>query len=209
MLRRLVLFTALIVAVRASKAHADDTYDLSTDECAAPDSGCIPAPDEPDETTLEAQEQAAPADADPVDWTVTRGSGAQVSEAAEISGGCASTTPGLGVFALVAILVVVATWRRRRSLLPLVIAACSFEAGSWDSAVDQGPTGDPSFIDVYAADLATGTQYLLAGEPLAAGAAQPSAAFSLQSEHGGIPILRVTGTCGDQLVSGGTGELLG
>jgi len=210
MLRRFVLLTSLLVASSiATPAHADDTYDLATDECAAPDSGCIAAPDEPDDATLEAQEAAAPADEDPVDWTVTRGSGAQVTEAAEVTGGCASTTPGLGMLALLAGLVVIASRRRRRSLMPLVIAACSFEAGSWDSAVDQGPTGDPSYIDIYAADEPVGTQFLLAGQPLEPGAAQPSAAFSLQADRGGIPILRVAGACGDQLITGGTGELLG
>jgi hypothetical protein len=197
---RLVLCSLLL----ATTAYADDTYDLSIDECAAPDSGCIAgAPDEPDELTLEAQEQATPPETDPVAWSVTRTASPQVTEGGEVSGGCSVASPGL---ALVLLLLFA---RRRKRLALVVIAACTLDAGSWDSAVDNGPTGDSTFVDVYAADLATGTQYLLAGQPLADDAAQPVAAFSLQSERGGTPILRTAGACGDQLVTSGSGELLG
>jgi hypothetical protein len=195
MLRRLVLISLLF----ATTAYADD-YDLSIDECAAPDSGCIAgAPDEPDELTLEAQENATPAETDPVEWTVTRTAGPQVTEAGDVSGGCSVATPGLALALLLVFM------RRRKRLALVVIAACTLDAGSWDNAVDNGPTGDASYVDVYA----TGTEYVLAGEPIADGADQPIAAFSLQAERGGTPILKVAGTCGDQLVTSGSGELLG
>lgn len=195
MLRRLVLVSLLF----ATTAYADD-YDLSIDECAAPDSGCIAgAPDEPDELTLEAQENATPAETDPVEWTVTRTAGPQVTETGDVSGGCSVATPGLALALLLLFM------RRRKRLALVVIAACTLDAGSWDSAVDSGPTGDTTFVDVYA----TGSDYVLAGEPIADGADQPVAAFSLQSERGGTPILKVAGTCGDQLVTSGSGELLG
>ena len=195
MLRRLVLLSLLF----ATTAYADD-YDLSIDECAAPDAGCIAgAPDEPDELTLEAQENATPAETDPVQWTVTRTAGPQVTEAGDVTGGCSVATPGLALALLLVFM------RRRKRLALVVIAACTLDAGSWDSAVDNGPTGDASFVDVYA----TGSDYVLAGEPIADGADQPVAAFSLQSVRGGTPILKVAGTCGDQLVTSGSGELLG
>jgi len=200
MLRCFVVCSLLV----ATAAYADDTYDLSIDECAAPDAGCIAgAPDEPDEATLEAQEQATPPETDPVEWTVTRTAGPQVTEAGDVAGGCAVATPGLALALLLLFT------RRRKRLALVIVAACTLDAGSWDSAVDSGPTGDATFVDVYAADLTTGSQYLLAGEPLAGGAGQPVAAFSLQSERGGTPILRVAGTCGDELVTLGSGELLG
>jgi hypothetical protein len=189
---RLVLCCSLLVA---ATAHADD-YDLSIDECALPDAGCIPgAPDEPDEASLVAEETATPDDSGPVVWTVDRPAGPQVTEAGEVSGGCAVATPGL---ALVLLLVFV---RRRERLALAVLAACTLDAGSYDDAVDAGPTGDATFVDVYAADVPGGTQWLLAGEPLADGAEQPVAAFSLQRARGGVPILKTAGACGDQLVA--------
>jgi hypothetical protein len=187
----------------ATTAYADD-YDLSTDECAQPDAGCIAgAPDDPDELALTAEENATPADEDPVVWSVSRTAGPQVTEAGEVSGGCAVATPGLAI----ALLLLFA--RRRKRLAIAVLAACTLDAGSYDDAVDAGPTGDASFVDVYAADLPAGTQFLLAGQPLDAGAAQPVAAFSLQTTRDGTPILRTHGACGDQLTTSGTGELLG
>jgi hypothetical protein len=197
---RLALCCSLLVA---TTAYADD-YDLSIDECAAPDSGCISgAPDEPDEASLVAEENATPVDEDPVVWAVDRPPGPQVTEAGDVAGGCSVATPGLAI----ALLLLFA--RRRKRFVLAVLAACTLDGGSYDDAVDAGPTGDASFIDVYAADLPTGTQWLLAGQPLAGGAAQPVAAFALQSEPGGVPILKTPGACGDQLVTSGTGELLG
>jgi hypothetical protein len=197
---RLALVCSLFLATTAS---ADD-YDLSTDECAEPDAGCIPgAPDEPDEASLEAEENATPADVDPIVWNVDRPAGPEVTEAGDVAGGCSVATPGLAIALLLLLM------RRRKRLALAILAACTLDAGSYDDAVDAGPTGDASFIDVFAADLPTGTQWLLAGEPLATGAQQPVAAFSLQSERGGVPILKTHGACGDQLDTSGTGELLG
>lgn len=191
---RLALCCSLLAA---TTAYADD-YDLSTDECAAPDSGCIPgAPDEPDEASLAAEEDATPADVDPIVWNVDRTPGPEVTEAPEV-GGCSVATPGLAI----ALLLLFA--RRRKRFVLAMLVACTLDAGTYDDAVDAGPTGDASYVDVYAA----GTQWLLAGEPLTT-AVQPVAAFSLQSTRGGTPILKTQGACGDQLVTSGTGELLG
>ncbi|MGE5180595.1 MAG: hypothetical protein ACM31C_00970 [Acidobacteriota bacterium] len=232
---RLVLPLVLLTLLAASKAHADDActcdatpaacdagcacdlecaVDWSLDECADPAAGCVPGGDVPDEAALEAQEAAAPADVDPVDWAtapadVACADGATNQQGrciatdlpAPVAGGCAATTPGLVVGAAVLVLLAVAR-RRRRALVALAIVACTVGDASWDDAVDGGPTGDARHVDVYAAELAGGAaQYLLASQPLAAGAEQPAAQFSLSRAHDATAIFRVASTCGDRLAT--------
>ncbi|HUJ61288.1 MAG TPA: MYXO-CTERM sorting domain-containing protein [Kofleriaceae bacterium] len=240
-MRRLA-FAMLLVASAAARAGADTSdaectcdvtpaacdagcacdsecqVDWSVDECAAPDSGCLPTVTDPDEATLEQMEQAAPVVVDPPSWTTslpdvacpdgaTAQDGACILDpaalpaGADVQGGCASTgAPGLAI-ALAAI-ALVAIARRRRLGLALAIGACTVGGGTWDDAVDDGPTGDTTrYIDVYAADVADHAQFLLANQALAAGADQPAVAFSLDRAVGGVPVLRVAGACGDRLVT--------
>src|SRR5690606_17403723 len=66
------------------------------------------------------------------------------------------------------------------------------------------------YVDVFAAQLgdSDGVQYLLANQPLADGAGQPVAQFSLERARGDVPVFRSAGTCGDRLATSGD-ELLG
>ncbi len=212
--------------------------DWSLDECADPTAGCLPSSTVPDEPALEAAESAVAVEPEPVDWTpaaaaeiacpdgATNQDGhcapdpAAISAHGEVTGGCATTTPGLLVAAAVLGLIVIA--RRRRALLACALVACTVGDASWDDAVDAGPSGDVRYSDVFVADLSDGApsgtspaqpaaQFLLAGQPLMSGAAQPVAQFALARPAGGQPIFRMSGTCGDRLTTAledGT-ELLG
>lgn len=203
-------------------ATADDTdvpFDPTVDECAAPDSGCIADAPEPTDASLDAEEAAATEDATPVAWQAApdqlacaEGAAAQDGRCiatdatpADVSGGCAAgKLPGL-VLALALVLVM----RRRRVLL--LLAACSLDGGSWDDAALAGPTGDSTtYRDVLAAELpeTDGAQYLLANQPLAAGADEPVAQFSLLRTRAAVPVFRTQTACGDRLAPQGD-ELLG
>ena len=188
--------------------------------------GLLPETD-PDEATLEADELAAPVEADNPAWPAaaadvacpqgaTATDGRCVPDAgalahADVEGGCATGgSPGLLVALGVLGLAIAA--RRRRALLALALAACALDAGGWDDAVENGPTGDPAaYLDVYAADLTAGSQYLISEQALAPGAAPPAAQFSLLKSGGDVPLLRVAGACGDQLTTtpAAGAELLG
>ncbi len=177
--------------------------DWSQDECAQPGADCLPEAPDVDDATLATSEDAA-ATPDPVAWDVTAavacpgGSHLDGDHCVldEITGGCATSTPG-AFGALFAVGLVAA--RRRRWLLAVAIASCSANVAGWDDLVD---TGDPSAIDVYAADLGDGdgAQFLLAHQPLEAGALQPTAQFSL-APSGDTPIFRVSAATGDRLVT--------
>jgi hypothetical protein len=202
--------------------------DWSADECAQPDAGCLPDAGDPDPAALEAEELAAPADEEAVDWTVApdavecpegsanEGGRCIVDPAAleqQVDGGCRSGgTAGVAVGALVLGLVV--AMRRRRGVIALGLAACALDGGGWDDAVDAGPTGDrAAFVDVYAAELGDGdaAQMLLAGQPLAhpEAARQPASLMSLSRARTSRPIFRAPGPGGDRLVASDATELLG
>jgi hypothetical protein len=206
------------------------TVDWSADECAAPDAGCLPETSDLDEPALEAWEDALAVDPDPIEWTAaadqvscpsgsTNEGGACVPAAGatggDVSGGCASSTPGLVAGIAVIGLFVIA--RRRRMLVVLGFGACMVGSDGWDDAVERGPTGDASYVDVYAADTndSGGAQYVLANQALAPGAQEPAAAFGLARATGSAgdagtrPIFRTSGPCGDQLSATGGDELLG
>src|SRR5205823_1331831 len=120
---------------------------------------------------------------------------------ADVSGGCsAGKLPGLLIAGAVIALVIVT--RRRRALLVIAIGACTLSGGTWDDAVDDGPTGDIEHLDVFSADLGDGdgVQYLLANQQLVDGAQEPVAQFALARHAEGIAIARVPGACGDRLV---------
>lgn len=221
MLRVLAFATVLLTAPAVFADDADVPFDPSIDECAAPDSGCIADAAEPTDASLEAEEMAAPEDAPPITWRAapdqlacpdgaTNQGGRSIAEpgVGEVSGGCSAThLPGMLVGA--ALLVLLVYGRRRRLLL--LLAACSLDGGSWDDAVDAGPTGDAeAYVDVFAAQLgdADGVQYLLASEPLVDGAGEPVAQFSLERARDGVPVFRTAGACGDRLATSGD-ELLG
>ena len=73
----------------------------------------------------------------------------------------------------VAIMIAWCSSPARRALLPLVLAACSLDAGSWDDAVDNGPTGDAhAYLDVYSAEPVTAMarSSCSTSQPLATGA---------------------------------------
>ncbi len=178
--------------------------DWSVDECADPAAGCLQNSTVPDVATLAAQEAAAPADDDPVDWQLGAPPPASTQD---VTGGCAAANAGWIVAAAVVALLAI----RRRRMLALALAACALDAGGWDDAVDRGPTGNASHVDVYAAELGdTGAmQFLLAGQPLQPGASQPVAQFALDQTRTGRPISRVAGACGDQLTASSNGDLLG
>ncbi len=198
------------------------SVDWSVDECAQPGAGCLPETD-PDAATLATMEDAAGAEPGDIDWPAagdqiscpagaTNQDGHCVAAALphvdDVSGGCAA---GHGAGLAIAVLLLVLA-RRRRAMAVLVIAACSLDGGSWDDAVDAGPTGDDAaYLDVYAAELPAGMQYLLASQPLAEGALQPVAQFSLLRDATARPILRAQGACGDRLVGDNApgAELLG
>jgi hypothetical protein len=205
-------------------------WDWSVDECADASAGCLADSTVPDETMLETAEAPVLVQPDPTDWvtalaqvacpegstsqsgTCVPDAAAVASSASEVTGGCASNTPGLLVAAAALAAIIVA--RRRRMLGAVVIAACALGDASWDQAVDAGPTGDASSLDVYAAQLtdAGATQYLLANQTLEGSASEPTAQFSLTSDRSpGTPVLRVAGACGDRLVTAPTtgAELLG
>ena len=199
MLRRSLVLASLLVA---SAARADD-YDLTTDECAQPGAACQPTAPDPDDAAL-AQSEMAAATPEPVAWDIVDAVSCPTGAHLDgdhcvldaISGGCATSTPG----ALVAVLgigLVIA--RRRRWLVAIAIASCSTTGAGWDDLVD---SGDPAAIDVYAADLGDGdgAQFLLPNQPLAPGALQPTAQFSL-ARSGDTPILRVPSATGDRLVT--------
>ncbi|HTL38986.1 MAG TPA: hypothetical protein VL326_37900 [Kofleriaceae bacterium] len=204
-------------------AIADDTdvpFDPTVDECAAPDSGCITDAPEPTDASLDVEEAAASEDVMPVAWQAATDQlacpdGATPQDGhciatdatpADASGGC--TTGKLPGIVLVLVLVLVLA--RRRPLL-LLLAACALGGGSWDDAVDAGPTGDTTtYADVLAAELADtdGAQYLLANQALAAGADEPVAQFSLLRVRTEVPVFRTHTACGDRLATQGE-ELLG
>lgn len=197
----------------ACSCDSECDVDWTLDECAAPDAGCQPAVDL-DEPALEGAEVASPEQLDPVAWPsaaavvacpdgASNQAGACVPDpatASTVTGGCAAGAPGV----LVAIAVMLFVLRRRRAVLALTIAACMVGDATWDDAVDAGPTGDTSHLDVFVA----GTQYLLENQALAADS-QPVAQFALARATGGVAISRVAGSCGDRLVAGPGAELLG
>ena len=213
-MRHLVFALALLVP---ATALAED-YDPSIDECALPGADCDPtAVDDPDEASLEAADMAEPDD-DPVDWTtavdaVRCAEGAEnieglcvPTDASIEVGGCATGTAGLAL----GIVVIAFAVRRRKKLAPLVIVvACSVgDSSTWDEAVDAGPTGDDTYLDVYSADLGDdGSQILLAEQALVAGAKQPIAQLALSRVATGKPMYRT----GDRLTTERTAadELLG
>jgi hypothetical protein len=221
------LFVCTTIALAAPVARADDAdipFDPSIDECAAPDSGCLPDAAEPTDASLDAEELADVEEVAPIAWTTaldqvacpdgaTREDGRCIAAPGitdETSGGCTTGhLPGLVVAGIVIALVIVA--RRRRLLL--LLAACSLDGGSWDDAVDAGPTGDrDTYADVFSAELGDtdGVQFLLANQPVAAGAQQPVAQFSLSRVRGEVPVFRTHGACGDQLATKtNDGDLLG
>jgi uncharacterized protein (TIGR03382 family) len=190
--------------------------DWSIDECSIPGAGCLPETSDPDEATLEAYENALPVEQAPIEWAAapdqiacpdgSSDEGGTCVPAAgvsggDVSGGCSSSTPGLVAgAAMVGLLVLV---RRRRALLVLGFGACMVSGDGWDDAVDRGPTGDGTYIDVYSAEVNDfgGAQYLLANQPLVAGAEQPVSQLSLARVANGVPIFRIAGACGDQLVT--------
>ncbi|HEX5060126.1 MAG TPA: hypothetical protein VFV99_12235 [Kofleriaceae bacterium] len=220
-----MLRIALLLGVlAATPAFADDDvpFDPTIDECAAPDSGCLPDAAEPTDESLAAEEAAMVEDVAPIDWTVAQDrvacpdgatardgqciAGADVT--ADVSGGCtAGHTPGIVLGIAVLALLVYA--RRRRVLI--LLAACSLDGQSWDDAVEGGPTGDAaSYVDVFSADRgdSDGAQYLLANQAIADGNEQPVAQFALLRAHDGVPVFRTPGSCGDRLATSGD-ELLG
>jgi hypothetical protein len=186
--------------------------DWSKDECAEPGAGCLP---EMTDAQLDAAELEAE-EIEPIEWRIgdvqcpegsTNTDGVCAPASLDVTGGC-DAGGATGLIVVLAILVLA----RRRRLWPVIIIACSVDGATWDSAVDDGPTGDAeTYRDVFAADLGDGdgAQYLLANQPLVAGAQEPVAEFALAATKGGVPILRVTSRCGDRLQSGGDGELLG
>jgi len=221
-MRRLAV---VLLLAFASTAYADDPpdtpWDPSVDECAAPDAGCQPERDI-DDATLEQDEIAATEMVDPIVWDTTAAmacpDGSQPQQGACMAdpsvaatppadGGC-STTGHAGLIVIVAIAALVAL-RKKKLALALAFAACAQQDYGWDDALDDGALAGAT-TDVFAADLASGTQYLLAHQPLAAGAAQPVAAFALSTTPDSVPVGRVATACGDQLVVAGAGsELLG
>jgi hypothetical protein len=218
---RLLALVCLVLAVSVTSAVGDDVpFDPSIDECAAADSGCLPDAPEPTDESLASEEMAQVELVAPTAWqpaidklACADGASAQdgrcIAEpdvAADVGGGCTTgRLPGLLVAAALLVLVICA--RRRRLLL--LLAACSLDGGSWDDAVDAGPTGDAaSYVDVFSAELDSGAQFLLANQPVVAGALQPVAQFSLLRERAGVPVFRTQGTCGDRLATAGD-ELLG
>jgi hypothetical protein len=218
---------AIAVLVLASPARAEDgdaAYDPTIDECAEPGAGCLPDPGDPDDAALEEAELAAPADDDPIEWAVdatavvcpdgaTRDAGGLciAGDLDAANGGCATGGgTGLVVGGALAVLVVLA--RRRRALLAAALIACAVDAGGWDDAVQAGATGDPSLIDVHAAELGDGdgdaAQLVLAHQAIAAGAQQPAAVFALSRVRTARPIFRAPSPAGDRLVEQGD-ELIG
>jgi len=126
-----------------------------------------------------------------------------IATSSDVSGGCTSGgAPGI-LLGCAGIALVIAA-RRRRALLAIVIAACSLDCGQLgrrgrqrtDRRLDDLP-------DVFAADLGEtdGAQYLLADQQPIATARQPVAQFSLMRTATVLPILRITGACGDRLVN--------
>jgi hypothetical protein len=221
MLRVAALIAVVVSSLVSSPAFAEDDipYDPTIDECAAPDSGCIADAPEPTDASLDAEESAMVDDVDPIAWTAagdqlacpdgaTAQDGRCVADpdVAAPSGGCTTGhVPGLVVGAALLVLLVYA--RRRRLLL--LLAACSLDGGTWDDAVDAGPTGDAaSYVDVFSAEHGDGSQFLLANQPLVAGAEQPVAQFSLLRVRDGVPVFRTADACGDRLGTAGD-ELLG
>ncbi len=228
MLRLLALLIAgSVVIVPASKARAEDDIDLSVDECAQPDAGCIAETPE-DEATVAAAEEAAPGVPEDVIWNAAAGDvacadgatnvdGACIADpdamTAGVTGGCATgRVPGLAL-AIAALGVVVIARRRRANIarvLALGLVACSLDAEGWDAAVEAGPTGDPSLhVDVYAAAIASGEQFLLAHQALARDAQQPVAQLGLSRERTDRAVFRVATAAGDRLATDGGDELLG
>jgi hypothetical protein len=220
-MRRLAVMLVLGFASTAFAGDPPDTpWDPSVDECAAPDAGCQPERDI-DDATLDREEVAAAETVDPIEWDTSAamacpdGSQPQqgacmadpsVAVAPPADGGCAAGGHG-GLLLIVAIAGLVA-FKKKKLALALAFAACAQQDVGWDAAVDEGV--GVTTTDVFAADLATGTQYLLAHQPLAAGAAQPVAAFALSTAPDSVPVGRIATACGDQLVVAGAGsELLG
>src|SRR3954447_19112707 len=127
--------------------------DWSQDECAQPGAGCLAEAPDPEDAMLAATEETA-AMPEPAAWDVTgamacpSGSRADGDHCAidEITGGCATSTPG-AAGALFAIVLVIA--RRRRVLAIVLFASCTADVASWDDLVE---AHDPGAIDVYAAD---------------------------------------------------------
>jgi hypothetical protein len=230
MLRRLAVLALLSTA---SIAHADErdcacdltpaacdagcacddecSVDWSIDECSLPGAGCS-TPTIMTDAQLDAAEAAQPDDTD-VDWATgdvacpAGATGSACTAAAAMTpdtGGC-STGRGAGALAVgagVVVLLVLAR-KKRRALIAFAIVACTQDALDWDGAVDDGSApGD--LVDVYAADVGDGAQYVLAHQPLAPGAEQPVAAFALARNPDAIAIARVSlatlPACGDRLV---------
>ncbi|HUS27206.1 MAG TPA: hypothetical protein VMZ53_01820 [Kofleriaceae bacterium] len=220
-------FAFVVALLFTSPAFADDpadvAFDPTIDECAAPDAHCLTDSGEPTDAELEAQEMALAEDVVPSTWLAAPADVACPSSSSlqdgrcvpdgtatvDIEGGCnASRTTGLVmVLALSGIIV----WARRRRALLLVLAACALDSGSYDDAVDEGATGDSTFLDVYSTDAGDGTVFLLAHQAPPAGMPEPVAQFSLMREHAALPLFRASTTCGDHLVTvaGDDTELLG
>ncbi|HET9988821.1 MAG TPA: hypothetical protein VFQ65_09875, partial [Kofleriaceae bacterium] len=221
-MRRLSVVLLLAFASTAYAGDPPDTpWDPSVDECAAPDAGCQPERDI-DDVTLDRDETAAAETVDPIEWdtsaamTCPDGSqpqqgtcmaDASVAAPPPAESGCA-TGGHAGLIVIVAIAGLVAL-RKKQLALALAFVACAQQDYGWDAALDDGALAGTT-TDVFAADLATGTQYLLSHQPLAAGAAQPVAAFALSTTPDSVPVGRVATACGDQLVVASAGsELLG
>lgn len=210
-----MLFRGIAIAcvLVSATAHAEGALDGDVDECTLPGADCQP---ESSTATLEADELAAAMPDDPIEWTAnaatvecpehaTNQAGRCVPDAGvgEVQGaGCAATLPPGAAVGLAVIVLFAVARRRRRALLALALAsACTTDPASWDDAVNDGPVGDATRLDVYAADLGDGdgAQYLLAGQPLADGAQQPVAQFALARSAEGLPIVRGATSCGDRL----------
>jgi hypothetical protein len=185
--------------------------DWSKDECAEPDAGCKPEMTDAELEAAEiADEQVEPVetDADPAAVVCPEGAtnvdGTCVAMDLEVDAGGCTTGGSAGLLVVIAIL----WFARKRKLLPIVLIACALDEGGWDDALDGA--GDPDHRDVLSAELGDGdgAQFLLPKQTLRA-PNEPVAQFALASTKGGVPIVRVPDSCGDRLVIGGEGELLG
>lgn len=194
---------AWMVAFGAGAARAQDCtdadcqIDLAADECADPAAGCLPERELDDEALARAElapipddEAFAPASA-PAD---APSPAAAAAPAAGTVGGCNVASDGaLPSLAMLAVIVLVVTRRRRALPLVLLAIACGCVGGGdggWDGALADGPPAAAAgqFGDVWLAEP---------GEEAAA-----QFAVSLQPRAGLRALRRATDACGDRLVAG-------